>query len=417
MAVALNITPNPHQPTVTIADGLLTLYGFTETDPQVVNSIEAHEDLELAVHTCLQIGARALAATQATLDTGIVEKAVAGIVAGLDKATADHVERVLTSTETLVATEDGTIPTLLRAILDETADKVAGLFDPNSRSSAVAVLEEAFEKAAVGHLAATRKALDPDNSDSPLGRWKAEVIDTLQQQLALVLAQVTDLAASLAARDARADVYTLTAVKGFDLEERLHVAVSQIACRYGDLAEHAGTANGAQGSKVGDETVRLNPKDTAGRPLAIVFEAKARRMSMPRTMDELDRALANREAQAAIAVFDTAANAPTCVPFTHFDNKAIVVLGDAPDERLIELAYIWGRIQARQTGGSPGDGLDPVRVGEAIADIQRSLQKASVIRRSLSTAGNGLRQATEHLDAMDLEIVDALARLRAMLEQ
>jgi hypothetical protein len=99
-----------------------------------------------------------------------------------------------------------------------------------------------------------------------------------------------------------------------------------------------------------------------------VFEAKARRMSVARTMDELDRALANREAQAAIAVFDEAANAPTCVPFTYFDN-AIFVLDDGPDERLIELAYIWARIQARQSGSGADDGLDPIRVGEAIADI------------------------------------------------
>jgi hypothetical protein len=119
MAVALNITTDPTEPTVTVVDGLLTLYNFTETDPQVVAAIEAHEDPHLAVHTCLQIGARALAATQATLDTGVVDRAVAGIVAGLYRATTDHVERVLTSTETLVASEDGTIPTLLRAILAE----------------------------------------------------------------------------------------------------------------------------------------------------------------------------------------------------------------------------------------------------------------------------------------------------------
>lgn len=415
MAVALNVTPDSHEPTVTVGDGLLALYGFVESDPQVVAAVEAAEDPEPAVHICLQIGARALLATQATIDTGIVEKAVAGIVANLDKATTDHIERVLDRTETLVGTEDGTVPALLRTVVTEAADKLAGLFDPESRSSALAVLEQAFEKAAVEHLAATRKALDPDNGDSPLGRWKAEVLDTLQQQLGLVLTQVTEVAAAVAARDARADTYTLTAVKGFDLEERVHLAVSQIACRHGDLAEHVGTTSGSGGSKVGDETVRLNPDDTAGQALNMVFEAKARRLSMSRTLGELDRALANREAQAAVAVFDEAANAPTRVPFTHFDNKAIVVLDDGPDERLLELAYLWARFQARKSAAGPDDGLDPVRVGEAIADIQRAIQKASVIRRDLSSAGNGLRQAGEHLDAMDLDITDALARLKAML--
>lgn len=414
MAVAFDITPDHHEPTVTISDGMLLLYGFTEPDPEVVRAIEAHQDPELAVHACLQIGARALRATQATLDTGIVEKAFAGLVAGLDKAASDHVEKVITSTDALVGDDNGAVPALLRSILDEAAGKVAGLFDPDSRSSAVAVLREAFENAAVEHLSATRRALDPDNGDSPLGRWKTEVTDMLHQQLGLVLTQITEVAAAVAAR---AEGRALTSVKGFDLEERLHLAVSQIACRYGDLAEQVGTASGAKGSKVGDETVRLNPDDTGGQPLAVVFEAKARRLSMTRTLDELERALANRQAQAAVAVFDHAANAPTCVPFTYFDNKAIVVLDDATDDRVVELAYLWARTHAREAAAGPGDGLDPARMGEAIGDIGRALQKASVIRRGLSSAGNGIRQAGEQLDAMDLDITEALARLRRMLDQ
>jgi hypothetical protein len=41
----------------------------------------------------------------------------------------------------------------------------------------------------------------------------------------------------------------------------------------------------------------------------------------------------------------------------------------------------------------------------------------SVIRRGLSSAGNGMRQAGDQLDAMDLDITEALARLRGMLDQ
>ena len=416
MALALDMSSS-NGSSVTISDGVLMLCGFCDSDPDVVRTIEAHDDPELAVRACLQIGARALRATQATVDTGIVEKAFAALVADFERAASDNVERVIASTDTLVGGEEATIPRLLRSILTETVDKVAGLFDPDSRSSAVALLEETFCKAADDHLAATRRALDPGNDDSPLGRWKTEVIETLRQQLGLVLTQVTEVAAAVAARDARTEVRMFTAGKGFDLEERLHIAVSEIACRYGDLAERVGTSSGAGGSKVGDETVQLNPDDTCGRPLAVVFEAKARKLPMARTFSELDRAMTNREAQAGVAVFDRVANSPTGVPFTYFDNKAIVVLEDGPDIRLLELAYLWARFTVRKAAAEPADGLDPARIGEAIADIQRAMQKASVIRRGLSSAGNGIRQAGEQLDSMDLDIAEALMRLRQMLAQ
>jgi hypothetical protein len=71
LSVALNFTPNP---SVSIVDGVLLIDGFAEADPEVVRAIEAHDHPELAVHTCLQIGARAVHATKATVDTGIVEQ-------------------------------------------------------------------------------------------------------------------------------------------------------------------------------------------------------------------------------------------------------------------------------------------------------------------------------------------------------
>jgi hypothetical protein len=64
-----------------------------------------------------------------------------------------------------------------------------------------------------------------------------------------------------------------------------------------------------------------------------------------------------------------------------------------------------------------GEGLDPVRVGDLIAAIPRAMGKASVIRRDLSAAGNGPREAGEHLDAMDLDVTEAVIALRRMLDE
>jgi hypothetical protein len=47
----------------------------------------------------------------------------------VDQAGAAHLQQVLDSTHSLVGSEEGTVPTLLRAMLAEAAEKMAGLFD------------------------------------------------------------------------------------------------------------------------------------------------------------------------------------------------------------------------------------------------------------------------------------------------
>lgn len=55
--------------------------------------------------------------------------------------------------------------------------------------------------------------------------------------------------------------------------------------------------------KVGDFVLELNPRDTGGRDRRIVFEAKDRRLSMEKTLVELDAAMLDRDAQVGVLVF------------------------------------------------------------------------------------------------------------------
>ena len=111
----------------------------------------------------------------------------------------------------------------------------------------------------------------------------------------------------------------------------------------------SGTSTAQPGHERGDEVVTLNEADTGGRRTAIVFEAKHRKLGMRKIMDELDEALENREAAAAVAVFAEPAQSPTAVPFTYFANKAIVVFDpDAPAAQTLELVYMWARWEARR---------------------------------------------------------------------
>src|SRR5439155_1211995 len=84
--------------------------------------------------------------------------------------------------------------------------------------------------------------------------------------------------------------------------------------------------------------------------------------NMRKTMAELDEALGNRDALAAIAVFRSQDQAPTAVPFAHFDDKAIAVLDpDDEDESALRLAYMWARWTVRK-GLAVGDEADVVLI-------------------------------------------------------
>ena len=73
-------------------------------------------------------------------------------------------------------------------------------------------------------------------------------------------------------------------------------------------------------------------------------------------MEELDAALANRDALAAIAVFSAQDEAPTSVPFHHTGNKAIVVFdAEDGDDSALRLGYMWARwVVRRELAGRRG---------------------------------------------------------------
>ena len=131
----------------------------------------------------------------------------------------------------------------------------------------------------------------------------------------------------------------MTTGKGFTFEDVVHECTNRIAGAHGDLAEKTGTTTGSSGTQKGDEVVTISRDDSQGLEAHFVMEAKAKKLGMRAVVDELDAAMANREALAGIAVFSTQAQAPTSVPFQYTDTRAIVVLDkDGLDDSALRLA-------------------------------------------------------------------------------
>ena len=217
--------------------------------------------------------------------------------------------------------------------------------------------------------------------------------------------------------DATADALEHPTAKGFDYEDVVDECVGALAAGYGDLAACTGHESGSCASKVGDEVVTLNRDDTHGVEARFTLEVKNRTLNMRKTLAELDEALANRDALAAIAVFRSQEQAPTSVPFQYNDDKAIAVLDpDDGDDSALRLAYMWARwtVRRRLAVGEQS-GLELERIAGLLEDASRALERHTAIKRFHTQARKSIDQAGEQVNDMVEEVHDALDELEGEL--
>ena len=103
-------------------------------------------------------------------------------------------------------------------------------FDADSRSSVLAKIEELV-------LGTMRGLITPEVDDSPIGRLRKELVDTVQREVSDVAEEVRRVTEHLGILDATEEVYEQTTGKGFDFEDLVDECVSTLAASHGDLAE------------------------------------------------------------------------------------------------------------------------------------------------------------------------------------
>jgi len=399
------------EPAARIEGDTLVLDGFTERDAQVVQLVGAADDPDGTVHDILVVGTRALVAAQATTDVAVVEKAFGDMTStfsrGLDSFTTELDEK----TRALLDGEDGALPRSFEEFRRELEQLLDGTFDEDSKSSALAKLEGVMRRAAAEQLKAVRGLIDPDNEESPLGRYRTEIVKSVRDETAKVHKAVQELATTLAVDEVRAEMFELTTKKGFTYEDELEHALIGICRPHGDVADRVGGTPGLRGRK-GDFTITLDPADAAGQDVRYVLEAKNQQLSLRDALKEADGAIANREALAGIVVFAKADQCPGDAAFQHYGNRALVVHDPTgSDDAALRLACCWARWVVRRSLAAAGDTVDLDRVGSMIEDARKALAIRSTIDRALATSANKIGEARGHLGTLVTEVEVALASI------
>jgi hypothetical protein len=187
------------------------------------------------------------------------------------------------------------------------------------------------------------------------------------------------------------------AAKGLAYEAELGVALERCFAPHQDVLEATGATTGTADDKVGDFVATLNPKDTGGRALRVVVEAKDRPLSMPKTLAELDAAMLNRGAVAGVIVFRNQRLAPIagrslrCLP----GNRIIAVWDDnnTGDDLALEVAVQLARTLA-MTAERADAKLNRQVLGDRISRLVNIVESADEIQR-------GIRGARKALDSVE----------------
>jgi hypothetical protein len=202
--------------------------------------------------------------------------------------------------------------------------------------------------------------------------------------------------------------------KGRTFEEQVAEAIDVIAAVQGDDAEAVGDLKGSAG-RTGDVVVGID--GCTGPPLGrVVFEAKDRRLSKPRALEELDKAMRDRDANFAVLVVPSDEEVPAKLqPLREYNGDKLVVTLD-PDEGgtlALELGYRLARARVLMARGSV-EGIDAAAVRDTVQRALNAMDEVRRIKNTLTGAQTSIQKGKDLVDAMasrvraNLDDIDAL---------
>lgn len=401
---------DPSHGQVTLGEDRVTISRLVLDDPVIVDLVRRHpeDDRARLLERMVAVGARGL------MTMGV----------GVDLAQVD--ERVRHSLEAIT----GEAESRVKALLGDAEAAMSAALDPEQRTSLIARAMSDFVEWRDGFL----RIVDPDVASSHTGRLVARLNEMLgpdgplEQRLTAALdpqvddsglgrlaaavdrrfAELRDLLAEQRGREVEAERGT---AKGIEYETVLDERLRQTARHLGAIVERTSTEVGNLGGDaiVGDYVVTLpdGPR--------IVVEAKnSKSIALTGSngiLAELDRAMANRAADAAVCISATDAFPREVGPFAVYGNRLLVV--DDGEGTMIWVGLRWAAAIAIASADPIGE-VDPNVLADKLQRLRQLGQLFSSNRRALTDISGSVEKVRGSLESMRselLELVDDLAQV------
>jgi len=419
-------------PSVRTVGDRVAVDGLVVDDPVAVRLVrereEAGDDPAQLLLDAVEIGARVLDREQAGANAEFVrtefEKQAREVEAAFGERAGAVGERLAKQLEDVFGPETGS---LSKALERHFSDDSSGSVQQRVRSLVAEVMAQARQDLLQQFSAADGRNPLADFKAASLAMMKraAEQQDThltaMRDRMAALERQLQGLRDEKAASVELAAERERGTAKGRTFEEAVFDAVEAIAAAQGDCAEPVGDlAEG--GGKRGDVVVSVDAATGPARG-RIVIEAKDRRISRKKSLEELAEGLDQRSAQFGVWVVPSEEELPAGVrDLREVDGDKLYVVFDPEDGARVglEVAYKLARARVLLTRDEV-EGLDPALVAERVELARRAMEDVRRIKQQLTGATTAIGSAREVLDEMaegvrarlgeiDDAVAEALAR-------
>ncbi len=385
-------------------------------------------------------------AREATSPAKLVVDALAIGARVLDREqTAAHTDYVKAELERVGRDVDAQFSEKARTVAEHFGRKVDEVFAPDAGHLARA-LERHFSdgsSTAVQHrvravmdevLARSREELvrqfsTPDGTN-PLAGFQRAAVESIRTATSQQGAHLREMNATLEtvrrelvelrAEKARLEQVAAEAergtAKGRSFEEQVHEALDRLALPQGDTCEAVGDLKEATGKK-GDVVVGVAAchGPVRGR---IVFEAKNARMTRPRALEELDGALAERNADYAVLVVPSEEKVPArMLPLREYNGDKLIVAfePDDPNPLGLQVAYALARARVLMARGA-GEGIDAGAVRDTAERAVGAMEDVRRVKQQLTGAKTQIDKAAEIVEGMAARVRGHLEEIRGLTD-
>jgi len=396
------------------------------TDSELLELLYSYapDKREAAALKALKVGLIALKDIESTGNVDYVEKEFNKFKTGIEKEFGllkEGFEKTLQDTDEMIKTkleknfdpDTGIMQTVLNRYLGD-GGTLADLFNEENNTSAVSKIKTIFSEYFDEDASTVVRLLNPDNEKSPLNSFKRDLMERL-------IAIEKEIKAGESAEEAAKVEAEKGTQKGLEYEDLVFAEVEKIASVLGDMCEPTGDKQGQLlNNKLGDVVVTLNPSQTGGETLKIVFEAKDKEMYMHALLDELEEAKDNRNAGVAIGVVsgkDTLKDVKESIGVLRdYPNKRTICILDKenPDPIALEVAYKLARtklILGLQAKEMKSGSIDIPAVNNLIDEITTHLSEFASIKSNLTKATGAIGTAQTQIDEMKEDLTIKLEDL------
>lgn len=308
--------------------------------------------------------------------------------------------------------ESGRLPRMLEEFLGDRGKLrlfVTELFDDNRRDSAMGRLRDLLGRYFDGDSAILATMLDPTRQGSPLFQFRGEMAAGFKE-----LGE--RLAALEAAATARADERSRGTAKGRDFEDLIEERLGLIARGAGDLLERTSTIDGTiLRCRKGDFVLTLDPSRTGATPVRVVVECKNGRVQTRKLADEVGEARENRQAAAALVVFQPEQAPAGIAPLQIVGGDVYCVVGDEDDLAVLELAVRMARLLALLSLRDRAPRLDASLVLPAVQEIRDEVKALGSVKATLTSmqrsVGDGATSINVQLERTRQRVLALVAQI------